>query len=498
MAIRYRLIGTNVTLALLVSLTGCGKIFVRAPAEGQAQIQTPYTLEAQKNSSAACRYVGGSFRAYLNKDQPDETEITSAFSRPSDSNIWTAADYSLPVGTHQLYVEARFTGALCWGKKDADRRELEVSSPPPPAVAALDAARAAIAQSQTSIDLDGDGFNEYTRTYDTGGALIREELDIDEDGTAEVVWDHAVNPRTFTVDEDGNGVFEYSEEAQIDGSNPNRFHVTITRDVSDDGIPDDRITYTVDSAATDIEIDHFSDTDQDGTFTATYTSTTTREQTYGGIDVETQGPWACTDQQAQQINDAYDKMLSEGWSCLNGMSARLALEFLLTQARSTIKVSCLDTPTPCGSVDTYRARWRWLFGFDELPILLGSSNFDGSQTCRPLDQVLFHELLHYVVGLHEHGNGLDDPGDRVFGCVNTCYGDALGNPGNSQTCAACLGKENGTSRCNAYPQAACTGDVPTYCKCNEQIYPSEVECAAQCPVNLGCFSGQCQVLGPCR
>lgn len=604
-----RVVIMGATGVVLFLNMGCGKIFIRAPAEGQTQISTPFTLEAQKNENSSCSFRGGSFQAYLNKGQAGEINITSAFSRPPNSNIWTAGNYSLPTGTHVFYVEGRFSGSFCWGKFDSDSQQLQVSASPLPdlavttlnivpaspttadpttatfvianqggvsagatlvnltrnatsigtlnvpplnsganvtltqnltfpsagsytivatvdpndiiteasnannsastsvtvrdcsatdRVAALDAARERIARGDTMIDLNGDCVNEYRRVYGTGGQLIREEIDADGNGVAEMVWDHSSSTRTFTVDENGDGVFEYSEQAYTDAANPSILNVTVTEDTSDDGIPDYRITYAVNATTDSIQIQHAKDDDQDGTFSSTHTSTTTREQPYGGVSVEKTGVWACSDQEEQQIKDAYDQMLSEGWSCLNGMSPRLALDFLLTQAKSTIKVSCLPTTTPCGSVDTYRARWRWLLGTDELPILLGKGNFDGSNTCRPLKQVIFHELLHYVVGLHRYGNGLDDPGDRVFGCVNTCFGDSLGNPGNSRTCAACLGKKSGTSRCNSYPQVPCSADVPTYCKCNGTIYQNEATCGGACPVSLGCFVGQCQPLGPCR
>ncbi|MGB5082562.1 MAG: CARDB domain-containing protein, partial [Burkholderiales bacterium] len=444
----------------------------------------------------------------MDKGQAGETNITSVFFRPSNSNIWTAANYNLPVGARTFYVEGRFVGAFCLSKLSSDSQQLVVSAPPladlvvtalnvvptspstadpttativianqggvpagatvanvtrngtpigtvnvPPLnsggnvtltqnltflaagtytiavtvdpndtiveasnsnnsatvsttvrdcsasdrIAALNAARQRIARGDSTIDLDGDCVNEYRRVYGTGGQLIREEIDTNQNGVPEMVWDHSSSTRTFTVDENEDGVIEYSEQAYIDTANPDVVHVTVTEDTSDDGVPDYRVTYAVDSASNVIQIQHANDNDQNGSFSSTHTSTTTREQPFGGLLVDKQGVWACSDQEEQQIKNAYNQMLSEGWSCLNGMSPRFALDFMLTHARSNIKVSCLPTQTPCGTVDTYRARWRWLLGFDELPILLGKGNFDGSGTCRPLRVVLFHELLHYEV-----------------------------------------------------------------------------------------------------
>lgn len=112
----------------LIFNSGCGNIFIRTPTDSQTQINTPFTLQAQKNDNY-CSYKSGSFRAYLDKGQASQVDITSAFTRSLNSNIWTATDYPLPVGTHTFNVEGRFNGLLCWGKFDADSQTFEVLAP---------------------------------------------------------------------------------------------------------------------------------------------------------------------------------------------------------------------------------------------------------------------------------------------------------------------------------------------------------------------------------
>jgi hypothetical protein len=98
-----------------------------------------------------------------------------------------------------------------------------------------------------------------------------------------------------------------------------------------------------------------------------------------------------------------------------------------------------------------------------------------------------------MFGPHPYMQGVPDPGDRVTNCARTCFGAA-----DSQTCAACLGTKNGAQACTAYPDKPCSGNVPTYCRCDGKVYSSATTCASLCPVSLGCFSFQCSELGPCR
>jgi len=118
--------GKSIVVGMLVLFTsGCGKVFIISPGQTQTVIDTPFTLQAQKNDST-CTYRNGSFQAYIDKGQAGQVDISGAFTRPSNSNIWTATDYPLPIGDHTLYVSGRFDGSLCWRTFDSDSMTFEV------------------------------------------------------------------------------------------------------------------------------------------------------------------------------------------------------------------------------------------------------------------------------------------------------------------------------------------------------------------------------------
>ncbi|MCK5015938.1 MAG: FG-GAP repeat protein [Candidatus Peribacteraceae bacterium] len=359
---------------------------------------------------------------------------------------------------------------------------------------AIENAKLAIENGDVRIDLDGDCAKEYIRIYDDEGNLIRQEIDINNNGRPEMVWDYSNFVKVYMADMDEDGIAEHIKEAYTELSNPDILNISITDDRSGDGIPDYKISYKVDPNDTHIEIVHYDDLDQDGNFEEEYTSTTTREQITGGIIIEKEGNWACNDTEENQIREAFNNAIRQGVSCLANLSPRLNLEFMHMLATNTIVFNCIDQSSPCGYVDTHELDWQFLSYNHELNVLLGEHNFDGSGECRSLDRIIFHELLHYVLGPHEHGDGTLDPGDRVIGCEDTCFDDNA----NSQTCAQCLGTKNGDSRCDRFPYLPCTGPVPSACACQGDIYLSETTCAVYCPSGLACFWAWCIRLGPCR
>lgn len=131
MLVEWREYGSVALRSLVVAIlifvnSGCGKVFIKSPTETQTVITSPFTLQAQKNDNT-CTFRDGSFKAYIDKGQASQIDITGAFTRPSNSNIWTATDYPLPIGEHTLYVSGRFNGSLlCWGTSDSDSTTFEV------------------------------------------------------------------------------------------------------------------------------------------------------------------------------------------------------------------------------------------------------------------------------------------------------------------------------------------------------------------------------------
>jgi len=110
-----------------IFMLGCGSIFIRSPVPSQTRIYTPFTLEAQKNDQW-CSFDNNSFRAYLDKNTRSQLEISNSFTRPLNSNIWTAPNFNLPIGSHSLTVEGSFSGIFC--QRDSDTRQLSVSANP--------------------------------------------------------------------------------------------------------------------------------------------------------------------------------------------------------------------------------------------------------------------------------------------------------------------------------------------------------------------------------
>lgn len=350
--------------------------------------------------------------------------------------------------------------------------------------AAIDAARIAIANNATLIDLDGDGFTEYQRILDSAQNMIREEFDLNRDGTPEIVWDRQDPKKTFTVDADGDGTPEIKREMNPNPA-PGDAIATLTRDTDADGVPDYRYSYSVDTASGEILIQHETDRDQDGQYTAAGTSRTSQTQN----QVVFHGT-SCSPSQQQQIQLAYREAITRGGDCLFGLDPYLFALFGSFVASTDIAVSCGACPGGgSGCVTEQDVRAYWEGGQSEVDIKI--AQFGGVSD---VAATIFHETMHYIQGLHLHGDGTDDPGDATYACEKTCFGS-----GTSQTCAACLGVPNGDRRCDKYPFEVCQGEAHQ-CKCDGKIYPTQGSCAGQCNLNLGCFSNQCQRIarGPCQ
>lgn len=351
----------------------------------------------------------------------------------------------------------------------------------------IQAARDAIARGEQVIDLDGDGRKEYRRTLDSQGSLLKEEIDADGNGHYELVWDFSQPVKTYREDKDGDGTFEEMVDVSEPSSNPAAATYVLHRDASGDGVIDTRHTYTIDPAAPTFEVLTETDAEQDGFWSGNSRTSVERIQKNGIAPVSTSGPGSCSASDKALIDTAVSSAITKGVACLNGISASLALKVARTLAGAQFPIAC-GNATWCAEVDVANEKRRW-FRKDNLPIIIHPPAFGAA--CGSLESTVFHELLHYALGLHEYTN---DPGDRVFACEKTCFGSAT-----SQTCAACLGSKNGDTRCSKYPFQACTGPVPATCSCNGKLYPDEPSCKARCPSGLACFAfTTCDRRGPCR
>jgi hypothetical protein len=353
----------------------------------------------------------------------------------------------------------------------------------------LTAAKEALRAGATSADLDNDGYKEYRRQLDSSGKVLREQIDVDGDGRADLVWDYSGNTKTFRADIDGNGIPEVSRDVTEDTADATIHHFLSTSDSSGDGIPDLRRSYTIDPRKDMVNVLVEEDPDQDGSFSTQTTFTTPRVQNASQTSVDTRPLAACTTSQQEAIKRAFDKVISDGIACLWKVDKALALQYSQSHVNSDIVISCGSRPGVCGHVDAANAASPWA-GMNQLPIFVDPDGF--TSDCPALESTIFHEWSHFVLGLHEMGDGRTDPEDRIYGCQKTCFGMAT-----SKTCAQCLGKKNGTPACKQYPEERCTAPAPRLCTCTKKLYPDELQCTVECPTGLACFSGRCVPRGPC-
>lgn len=124
-----RIAGSILGVSVLLT-AGCGSLFIRAPEENETLKSASIMLQVQKSNEVFCHYEDGSFQASLDKGQPSERDITSAFSRPPNSNLWSAFNYTLSEGAYTLSASATFTGSLCGsGRRRSDSHPFEVRDP---------------------------------------------------------------------------------------------------------------------------------------------------------------------------------------------------------------------------------------------------------------------------------------------------------------------------------------------------------------------------------
>lgn len=362
---------------------------------------------------------------------------------------------------------------------------------------ALENAKDAILKGETQIDLNGDGIIDYRRAYDASGRLQKEEIDENGDGIAERIWDYSGAVKTYTIDVNQDGKPEY--QITVTPSSPELLpaKVVITADSNADGKMDTRKSYVIEKDSDFINVRVEIDKLQDGQFSFAYETIANRFQHSSAkpplSTIQTIGTFACSESQKAAIESALADAVRKGISCLMKMEPGLALAFAKTIAGSNFTIDCRPAPQSaldaCARMDPANSVMRF-FGYDDL-IINTFPHFFTDDFCKPFESTIFHEILHYLLGVHEIRGGQSDPADRVWGCERTCFGEA-----NTQTCAACLGTFNGDKRCSQMPLLDCSN--PTYyCPKDRQFYSSATRCAVACPRGLGGFGVQCQVRGPC-
>jgi hypothetical protein len=121
-----RLVSAVIAGVVGLATAGCGSVFITEPASNETIDSGSVTMRIQKNDRS-CSFSNGSFEAFLNRGLADEIEITSAFTRPPNSNVWTATDFPLSPGSYALWTQVEFTGSLCGsGRTSTDSRRFEI------------------------------------------------------------------------------------------------------------------------------------------------------------------------------------------------------------------------------------------------------------------------------------------------------------------------------------------------------------------------------------
>lgn len=353
---------------------------------------------------------------------------------------------------------------------------------------AIEAARAALDAGANEADLDGDGQNEYSVTRDANGKIIREEIDLDLNGTPELVWDRTQSPYFHTVDMDENGVFEWQQQVSLVGA----INQTIlTRDTNGNGQPDWRTTFSIDPASETMAVSFEQDDDGDGTFEGNGTNTVPKTQYK--LSITTSGPNACDPAAAEAINDAFADAIANGLPCLEGMDPGLGARMRRMLTSYDFNVSCGSDSGDCGESPSGPPDWDPNADQPEVDITVHPPAFNNAG-CNSLAATIFHEMMHKMHGSHEVGNGQDDPRDRTYGCELACFGGDK----NNQRCAQCLGTKANDPRCAGFPQKPC-GPPPAWCGCDNkaQIYKDLTTCTTDCPSGLNCQAAACKEVGPC-
>ncbi len=337
-------------------------------------------------------------------------------------------------------------------------------------------AATAYAAGATDIDLDGDGrFEWHLEGRVSNGPATRETIDVNADGQPDMVWEQVGPDSLLRIDRNGDGAFEYIVKATptLDG----RTLFVVTEDTTGDFVPDHRMTLTTVPGTTSAAVAHEFDYDQDGVFEVGFSTTSSggaRQSAISGLILSiapspaplTMSPHVpltvdstCTPAQANDLRNALDAAVAQGASCFAKLDNHLGMAFLRLAATGKLQINCgLADPTICAVAS--RSFEGCTFGVLGCPDVVVSVHMPYNPACGPLASTLFHEILHYLLGLHSMGDGTGDLGDPVYGCEQTCFGKA-----SSLTCAACLRTVNGDSRCGGYPPQACPATVPAGCPC---------------------------------
>ena len=373
---------------------------------------------------------------------------------------------------------------------------------------ALIAGHAAYAAGELRIDLDGDGRKEYSRLVDSRGRTTRQEIDVNGDGRADLIWDFASRPMSFWADQNFDGLVDETmlvspsiRRGGLVGVVQRRFSVDSTRPYSERSYT---VVEAVPTSFTPVR------TPGDGNYSAMANLTVAHKERSRYPIVFAGGATACEKDQAALIEAAFDSAFSDGYNCLAAVDGALASRFLATVelAKSVIIECAPASSNECGETSFVLDHSASL-GAD---LTVGITLFNDAFTdpaCGSLANTVFHEILHYTLspgGIHDTDDSYNDPQDQVTACAGMCF-PSLKRPVTTLTCAACLQTFNGDARCLDKAPEACPADAHcAYCPCddpsktdNSSWFATMDECNTACTESPSCAHTQCipRPLAPC-
>jgi hypothetical protein len=368
-------------------------------------------------------------------------------------------------------------------------------------IAAMEAAQAAAIAGATQIDMLGEGRLDWTRTFDSSGNLTGEQIDVTGDGGTLLTWDYTQPTQTF-VSSNAGFVDETVSATPQAGSQAVAYVVTSFS--PDPTFYDEQLSFTVDPASDTMDTTLSQDIHDGNGFQLVGTNTGPRDQ-WGGsmVTVPTSGPDQCSTSMASQIIASANFATSHGAKCLDDIDPALAKELAQALESAPVRIQCSPTSSPLtGPSGTICADTQ----ISARIITLYPEAFLGPPTCLGFDETIFHEMMHLMPQNTHADNATQqsDPGDRIWGCMRTCFeGNAT-----SVDCAQCIRAKNGDSRCadkDWITPIDCSAAPQSFiCVCGAlHFYSDEASCVAACSA-LPCFGAgdicgpASAVRGPCR
>lgn len=358
---------------------------------------------------------------------------------------------------------------------------------------AIDALQAKYKSGAVEIDFDCDGKVDWKLVRE-GGKVTKESIDFNGDGKDDYVVDRGSTPQVIRVDANFDGKWDLVIERKA-GSTAGTFDfVELTDPTFRTGTLSYRRRYTLPAAKVTVVEESLA---TDGTWQEE--RTTTSNWPVRKIDATIGGSaGACSDGDKAKIEKALEDV-EKSIDCLGGYDKSMARRAKWMLAVNDVSIFCKAEGAGeskfCASANN--AHEACPFGFcTEMTIQVTPDGLN-NPACGALSSTLFHELMHYVAGLHRVDDGSADKNDPVYGCERLCGA----NEATPENCAACLQTSTGDPRCvkaGGKPRE-CKQEIAGRCNCEsrQKTYPTYTQCTVECPSGLGCaFSGCTEIKGP--